>query len=445
MASPLAAPLRPNNLRDTGSEEASAADAPSATFFPQTPEEFDADPRVSFSKTDQKWILEAEDGAEFEYEEALGRWVVVMDEALLEQQREAYAVAGVDENAPARPPKKRKNEYVNGEEGTGHGSGKAKKSKHNGEAPPPRKNTAVYVTNLPVDTTIDEVHSLFSKCGVIAEEIDQGKPRIKLYSDEHGTFKGDALILYFRAESVDLAIQMLDDTDFRFGEAGPSGKMKVQAADFSYKSQQDAPAKSSMKDKKKIIRKTQRLNNKLADWDDDDPSTIQDTSSRWDKVVILKHMFTLQELEEDPAAILDIKDDIRQECSKLGEVTNVVLFDREPDGVASVRYSNAEAAKACVRTMNGRFFSGTQVIAYISEGIEKFKKSTDRKVSGVADEDEADDAKGGGQGDGDDGAHGDQGMMSKEEKKRLDQFGTWLEQQQEEQQEEEGKEEGKES
>ena len=36
---------------------------------------------------------------------------------------------------------------------------------------------------------------------------------------------------------------------------------------------------------------------KLADWDDDDPQSIQDTSSRWDKVVILKHMFTLEELE----------------------------------------------------------------------------------------------------------------------------------------------------
>ena len=36
---------------------------------------------------------------------------------------------------------------------------------------------------------------------------------------------------------------------------------------------------------------------KLADWDDDDPQAIRDTSSRWDKVVILKHLFTLQELE----------------------------------------------------------------------------------------------------------------------------------------------------
>ena len=54
-------------------------------------------------------------------------------------------------------------------------------------------------------------------------------------------------------------------------------------------------------------------------------------------------------LQEDPAAILDIKEDIREECAKMGEVTNVVLFDKEADGVASVRYSNAMAANECVR------------------------------------------------------------------------------------------------
>ena len=53
-------------------------------------------------------------------------------------------------------------------------------------------------------------------------------------------------------------------------------------------------------------------------------------------------------VKEDPAAILDIKEDIREECAKIGDVTNVVLFDQEPDGVASVRYSNPEAARACV-------------------------------------------------------------------------------------------------
>ena len=219
-----------------------------------------------------------------------------MDEALLERQREAYAVAGVDESEPAGPQRKRKQEYVNGEDENGRSvSKKAKKASK--EAPAPRKNTAAYVTNLPLDADADEVGEVFSKCGVIAEEIDGRKARIKMYTDEQGKFKGDALVVYFRAESVDLALQMLDDTDFRFGQAGPSGRMRVQAADFSYKSQQEAPAKTSMKDKKKIIKKTQKLNSKLADWDDDDPSTLTETSSRWDKVVILRHMFTLEEIE----------------------------------------------------------------------------------------------------------------------------------------------------
>lgn len=71
-------------------------------------------------------------------------------------------------------------------------------------------------------------------------------------------------------------------------------------------------------------------------------------SSRWDKVVILKHMFTLEELEEDPAVMLDVKEEIREECAKLGEVTNITLYDKEDDGVASVRFAMAESARACI-------------------------------------------------------------------------------------------------
>jgi HIV Tat-specific factor 1 len=123
----------------------------------------------------------------------------------------------------------------------------------------PRVNTAVYVTSIPLDADQEEINHTFSKCGVIAEEIDSGKPRIKMYEDDQGQFKGDALVVYFRPESVNLAIQMLDDSDFRLGTEGPSGKMRVQAADFSYKSQQEAPVKSNKKDQKKIIKRTQKM------------------------------------------------------------------------------------------------------------------------------------------------------------------------------------------
>lgn len=118
----------------------------------------------------------------------------------------------------------------------------------------------MFVTSIPLDTTLDQIHDVFSKCGVIAEEIDSGRPRIKMYLDEDGHFKGEALVVYFRPESVNLAIQMLDDSDFQLGVSGPLGPMRVQAADFSFKSQQEAPAKSSLRDKKKIMKRTQKLN-----------------------------------------------------------------------------------------------------------------------------------------------------------------------------------------
>ena len=50
-----------------------------------------------------------------------------------------------------------------------------------------RVNTAVFVTSIPLDVKFDEIRDTFSKCGVIAEEIDSGNPRIKMYNDDDGS------------------------------------------------------------------------------------------------------------------------------------------------------------------------------------------------------------------------------------------------------------------
>lgn len=247
------------------------------------------------------------------------------------------------------------------------------------------------MTGLPLDATVSEVHDLFSrKGGVIAEEIDSGAPRIKLYADSAGNFKGDALVVFFKPQSVEMAIMLLDDTDFRITSSGTSeGRIHVQAADSSYKKvqhEQDGAEddkagagdkrQKNNRDRQKIIKKTQKLDAKLADWDDDDPYPVRgEAASRWDKTVILRHMFTLQELEEDPAALLEIKEDIRDECSKLGTVTNVVLFDLEPEGIASIKFQDVASAEACIRLMHGRSFDGRTVDAFFATGQEKFKKS----------------------------------------------------------------------
>ena len=52
----------------------------------------------------------------------------------------------------------------------------------------------MYVSSLPEDVDEDELHQVFSRYGVIAESAESDKPRIKLYYDDKGNFKGDALI-----------------------------------------------------------------------------------------------------------------------------------------------------------------------------------------------------------------------------------------------------------
>ncbi|KAL2818988.1 hypothetical protein BDW59DRAFT_151726 [Aspergillus cavernicola] len=384
-------------LQDSRSDATEST--PPFSNFPQDPSEFDSDPRISYSKLDNKFILETEDGQEYSYDTIMKRWIPTVDEDLLQQQQEAYRVQGVDENEQITQQELKKKRKLQG----GAEEGDSQKPKKQ------RVNTAVYVTSVPLDAELDEINDIFSRCGVIAEEIDSGRPRIKMYTDDDGNFKGELLVVYFRPESVNLAIQMLDDSDFRLGVTGPQGPMRVQAADFSFKSQKEAPTKTSMRDKKKIIKRTQKLNSKLADWDDDEPAALVDTNSKFEKVVILKHMFTLAELDEDPAAILDIKQDIRDECSKLGEVTNVVLYDKEQDGVVSVRFTDPEAARNCVKLMNGRFFGGTAVVAYVSDGSERFRKTNEKRAAL------------------EDLAERGFDASDEEEDQRLNEFGTWLE------------------
>lgn len=60
-------------------------------------------------------------------------------------------------------------------------------------------------------------------------------------------------------------------------------------------------------------------------------------------------MFTLAELDEEPSLLLDLKDDVREECESFGKVTNVVLWDKEPEGIMTVKFTTHEAAWACVQ------------------------------------------------------------------------------------------------
>jgi HIV Tat-specific factor 1 len=119
------------------------------------------------------------------------------------------------------------------------------------------------VTSLPLDTELDEVLERFGKCGLI-EEDDGGEPKVKMYAREDGSFSGEALVVFFKEDSVTLALNLMDEAELRLGQ--PSTRMHVQKADFGHKNlgdgsgtNGDAPRKTVNKKKAtKRIGKMQR-------------------------------------------------------------------------------------------------------------------------------------------------------------------------------------------
>ena len=115
-------------------------------------------------------------------------------------------------------------------------------------------NTQVYVSNLPLDTTEEEFITLMKKYGYLLKDPDTNDWKIKMYKDREGNFKGDALCGYLKRESVDLAIQLLDESMVK------NNVIHVEKAKFTLKGQYDPTKKPkrSNKSKKKIQKSAER-------------------------------------------------------------------------------------------------------------------------------------------------------------------------------------------
>lgn len=403
------------------------------------------DERIYFDKQTETWKCEAntEDDIELEWSVEQRSWVPVLDDELLREQQAAYRVQGVDEDQPAAPILKQKQKK---RQRSPNGEGSNKQQKR-------RINTSVYISGLPLDCTKDEVAKVFSRYGVLNED-DDGEPKVKMYADtKTGMFKGEALVTYFKQESVELAINVLDESCLRAAEGRTTPIMRVMQAEFGNEKQKGGDEVDNAKheaaigqanegltsntnltntqrtmshaDKKRAQKRYAKMNNKLLDWDSDSEhereelanvqsQTVISAQSENIRQVCLRRMFTIAELEEDPTLLLDLKEDVREECESLGKVTNVILWDKEPEGIMTIKFAQNASALECVQKMDGRFFGGRQIIAHLLPGKPKFRRS-DRGDEDLDEEEEQ--------------VQGDQAgdRQVNEEQRRKDAFGEWLE------------------
>jgi hypothetical protein len=111
---------------------------------------------------------------------------------------------------------------------------KQKKKKKKAKSAFSKRNARhwVYVTGLPTENvTTEDVQRYFSKAGLLDLDPETLRPKIKLYTHrETGRLKGDASICYAHKESVDLAIQVLDDSPW-----DANHRIRVDRAHFEAK------------------------------------------------------------------------------------------------------------------------------------------------------------------------------------------------------------------
>ncbi|XP_038204236.1 HIV Tat-specific factor 1 homolog [Arvicola amphibius] len=238
------------------------------------------------------------------------------------------------------------------------------------------RNTNVYVSGLPPDITVDEFIQLMSKFGIIMRDPQTEEFKVKLYKDNQGNLKGDGLCCYLKKESVELALKLLDEDEIR------GYKLHVEVARFQLKGEYDA---SKKKKKCKDYKKKLSLQQKQLDWRPE--RRAGPCRMRHEQVVIIKNMFHPTDFEDDPLVLNEIREDLRVECSKFGQIRKLLLFDRHPDGVASVSFREPEEADYCIQTLDGRWFGGRQITAQAWDGttdyqVEETSREREERVRG---------------------------------------------------------------
>eukprot|EP01133_Synstelium_polycarpum_P016141 gene16141-19206_t len=207
-------------------------------------------------------------------------------------------------------------------------------------------------SSYPSLVVVDDLYQTFRRAGFIQEH-DDGTPKIIFYTNEAGERTGDAVICFARKESIPLAIQLFDDM-----EIVPGYKISLARA---------TPEQVETK-QQKVTSKSKRSEPK-----DKRGEKKREMNYGWgeaeSRVVVIKNLFDPVESWTNINFFDELKEDLDDGCQRCGEIQSITIFERNPDGVATIKFKDQEAADKCVALMEGRFFAQRKLAADYYDGF----------------------------------------------------------------------------
>eukprot|EP00474_Spongospora_subterranea_P001525 CRZ01983.1 hypothetical protein [Spongospora subterranea] len=204
---------------------------------------------------------------------------------------------------------------------------------------------------------------------------------VKVYQDDTGGNKGDAVVHYFQPLSAQTAIEVLNDSMIR-----PNVTVHVEKAKFNAteaKKTKLLPAQAAV-----IRRVKQAKIQEMTGWDEDP------NRSAGLRIVILKNMFHPSEAIGDNSFYQQLEEEIGLECQRVGgPIEKLTVFKGSPFGAVCIKFKDCAGAEKCIETMDGRWFGEKRVMCEWFDGVTNYK----------VEESEED------------------------QKKRIEEFGDWLE------------------
>lgn len=102
------------------------------------------------------------------------------------------------------------------------------------------------------------------------------------------------------------------------------------------------------------------------------------------RVAVLRYLFTPEEADaEGPAFYRELAEEVREECEKIGPISEVTPIEKHQQGIVCVKFKASRDAVECVKINDGRFFGGRRLAASLYDGKTELKASAATQGAGA--------------------------------------------------------------